>query len=84
MELIFRGLTHFNNTNSLDIGDTVIAFPYSMDIFKKNNQIRKATVVEKSIDKLLLIDLDKREMFYWDLDCNITDTNFITFIINRA
>ena len=83
MDLIFRGLTYFDNTNCLDMGDVIIAVPSSINKFKKDIEIRKAVVVEKSQNALRLFDYDKRKLFYWDLNCYITDKNFRTFIINR-
>lgn len=74
-------LKHFNNTKFLKVGDIVIVIPYPKDKINKENKIRFAVVESQLADKLCLIDLDSNEMFYWDLNCNIRNENFKSFII---
>jgi hypothetical protein len=74
-----------NNTNELAIGDVVLAIPNGDDIrrISENYRVRRAGVEAVTEDSnLVMYDLDNKERFMWDGNCDVTDDdNFIIVTI---
>lgn len=74
-----------NNTNELAIGDVVLAIPNGDDIRRasENYRVRRAGVEAVTEDSnLVMYDLDNKEHFMWDGNCDVTDDdNFIIVTI---
>jgi hypothetical protein len=74
-----------NNTNELAIGDVVLAIPNGDDIRRasENYRVRRAGVEAVTEDSnLVMYDLDNKERFMWDGNCDVTDDdNFIIVTI---
>lgn len=74
-----------NNTNELTIGDVVLAIPNGDDIRRasENYRVRRAGVEAVTEDSnLIMYDLDNKERFMWDGNCDVTDDdNFIIVTI---
>ena len=74
-----------SNTNELAIGDVVLAIPNGNDIRRasENYRVRRAGVEAVAEDgNLVMYDLDNKERFMWDGNCDVTDDdNFIIVAI---
>ena len=74
-----------NNTKELAVGDVVLAIPDGNDIRRvgDNYKVRRAGVEDViENDNLVMYDLDNKEHFIWDGDCDVTDDdNFIIVAI---
>ena len=74
-----------SNTNELAIGDVVLAIPNGDDIRRasENYRVRRAGVEAVTEDSnLVMYDLDNKERFMWDGNCDVTDDdNFIIVTI---
>ena len=74
-----------NNTKELAVGDVVLAIPDGNDIRRVGDsyKVRRAGVEDViEDDNLVMYDLDNKEHFMWDGNCDVTDDdNFIIVAI---
>lgn len=80
-------LKYFTNTKDLKIGDVVVAFPEPIDKLGNEYRIRRAMVINRvkvndEIKYISLLDLDNNELFVWDYDCEMTNKNYVTFLVD--
>lgn len=74
------------NTKELTIGDVILAIPDGDDIRRvgDNYKVRRAgveNVIED--DNLLMYDLDNKEHFVWDGNCDVTDDDGFIIVAIR-
>lgn len=72
------------NVNMLQNGDIIIGMPLPINEGGFDNRIRRAKVMDKNEDKILLCDLDNSLLFYWDLNVRATNNNYIIFLLNNS